>query len=135
MRSTVFLTWLGSVRSAKVGSMVSRAVVSLAMAVLVLLCTADVSSAKPGPILDLGTLGGASSWGYGINSHRQVVGMATTTTGEAHAFLWSGGVMRDLGTLGGGSSVATAINDLGQVVATAGRLVASCMPSSGRAGR
>jgi probable HAF family extracellular repeat protein len=42
--------------------------------------------------------------------------MATTSTGEAHAYLWSGGVMQDLGTLGGSSGADTAINDLGQVV-------------------
>jgi probable HAF family extracellular repeat protein len=42
--------------------------------------------------------------------------MATTSTEEAHAYVWSGGVMQDLGTLGGGSDAATATNDLGQVV-------------------
>jgi probable HAF family extracellular repeat protein len=96
--------------------MVRRIIASLVVAVLILLCTEGVSSAKPGLILDLGTLGGASSSGYGINARGQVVGMATTSTGEAHAFLWSGGRMQDLGTLGGGFSVATAINDVGQVV-------------------
>ena len=67
---------------------------------------------------DLGTLGGESSWAYGINESGQVVGASLTTTGERHAFLWTPGQgMQDLGTLGGGtSSTARGINDRGDVV-------------------
>ncbi len=67
---------------------------------------------------DLGTLGGASSWAYGINATGQVVGASLTPTGDRHAFLWTPGEgMRDIGTLAGAtSSTARGINDLGQVV-------------------
>ncbi len=66
---------------------------------------------------DLNALGGGRSEANGINDALQVVGFATTSLNETHAFLWSpstGSV--DLGTLGGDSSVAYAINAIGQVV-------------------
>jgi probable HAF family extracellular repeat protein len=66
---------------------------------------------------DLGTLGGAHSFGWGINDSGQVVGSSATATGEMHAFLWTDGVMQDLGTfLGGYYSSALGINNSGQVV-------------------
>jgi len=70
-----------------------------------------------GPV-DLGTLeGGTFSYALGINNRGQIVGNSGTSSGRAHAFLLTGGVMKDLGTLpGGGSSSATAINDNGQIV-------------------
>lgn len=67
-------------------------------------------------IIDLGTLGGNSSWAEAINDSGQVVGHSDTGSGEQRAFLWTAsGGMQDLGTLGG-TSVATAINSSGQVV-------------------
>jgi probable HAF family extracellular repeat protein len=49
-------------------------------------------------IVDLGTLGGASSNATGINDSSQVVGWANPAGSTArHAFLYSGGVMSDLG--------------------------------------
>jgi probable HAF family extracellular repeat protein len=86
-----------------------------------------------GKLTDLGTLGGAvtltgRSPGYSsasaINNVGQVVGKSSTSSGQEHAFLYSGGVMKDLGTLGGlhaygqtyATSFAGGINDLGQVV-------------------
>jgi probable HAF family extracellular repeat protein len=65
---------------------------------------------------DLGTLGGSYSYATAISDSGQVVGYATTTSGETHAFLYDNGSMTDLGTLGGSYSYATDINDLGKVV-------------------
>jgi probable HAF family extracellular repeat protein len=67
---------------------------------------------------DLGTLpGGNFSSATSINDRGQVVGRATTASGEFHAFLFENGVMTDLGTLPGGkSSQASGINNRGQVV-------------------
>ncbi len=66
----------------------------------------------------LGTLGGATSVAYGVNSVGEVVGAADVAPGITHAFLWTvSGGMTDLGTLpGGSSSYAYAINDNGIIV-------------------
>ena len=73
--------------------------------------------AAPG-MTDIGTLGGAYSYGYGINDTGHVVGQAQTSTGAMHAFMTGdlGLNMVDLGTLGGSSSSATDINNAGVVV-------------------
>jgi probable HAF family extracellular repeat protein len=73
---------------------------------------------------NLGTLGGSESSANAINAGGQVVGQATTTSGDSHAFLYSGGSMTDIGTLGGSQSYANGINANGQIVGqatTAGR--------------
>jgi len=67
-------------------------------------------------MIDLGTLGGATSYGRGINDRGQIVGGSDTSSGEQHAFLWENGTMTDLGTLGGMESAAWGINDRGQIV-------------------
>ena len=73
-----------------------------------------------GTMTGLGTLGGNSSYGTGINANGQVVGYSYTSgasgTPREHAFLYSGGLMSDLGTLGGDYSYAAGINNTGQVV-------------------
>jgi probable HAF family extracellular repeat protein len=66
--------------------------------------------------LDLGTLGGTSSYAADINSSNTVVGWSETAAGATHAFRWStAGGMVDLGTLPGDPmSRAVAILDVGR---------------------
>jgi probable HAF family extracellular repeat protein len=65
--------------------------------------------------VDLGTLGGASSYAADINSANTVVGWSETNAGTTHAFRWSAGEdMVDLGTLPGDAmSRAVAVLDGG----------------------
>src|SRR4051812_43738035 len=86
--------------------------------VLVVLVAADrFVEAVTYTITDLGTLGGASSSASALNDQGQVVGTSLTASGQAHAFLYSGGVMADLGTLAGQNySRAQDINNAGNVV-------------------
>jgi probable HAF family extracellular repeat protein len=70
-----------------------------------------------GRMRDLGTLGGDTSYAFGINDRGDVVGMSQRASGEASAFLWRDGVMIDLGAATGGpGSIATAVNDRGDVL-------------------
>jgi probable HAF family extracellular repeat protein len=50
-------------------------------------------------VTDLGTLGGGSSKGCGINASGQVTGEAVTAGGVVHAFLYVNRVMRDLSSM------------------------------------
>ncbi len=69
-----------------------------------------------GNVTDLGTLGGAEGFAYGINDAGQVVGQSFTTNDDAnHATLWDHGAIVDLGTLGGASE-AFNINEAGIIV-------------------
>jgi probable HAF family extracellular repeat protein len=66
-------------------------------------------------VTDLGTVGGTTSRGFGINASGQVTGYADTTGNAAqHAFLYDG-TMNDLGTLGGATSYGNGIDASGQV--------------------
>jgi len=73
------------------------------------------------PMRDLGTLGGATSYGTAINMSNHVVGHSTLKTldGRVHAFFHGGEKMIDLGAMeneGFVSSQALAINNADQVV-------------------
>ncbi|HEV7758314.1 MAG TPA: hypothetical protein VGO78_04975 [Acidimicrobiales bacterium] len=70
-----------------------------------------------GRMRDLGTLGGDTSYAFGINDRGDVVGMSQRASGEMSAFLWRDGVMTDIGAATGGpGSIATAVNDRGDVL-------------------
>jgi probable HAF family extracellular repeat protein len=76
-------------------------------------------------MVDLGVLGGVSSYGMAINNYNHVVGYSTITSNNepVHGFLHDGAKMIDLGSLGGpgnrwGSdvSVALGVNNYDHVV-------------------
>jgi len=79
----------------------------------------DIFLYSNGTLTSLGTLGGNSGIGNGINATGQVAGYSTNSAGTYRAFLSSGSTLTDIGDLGGGSAVAYAINDVGQVVGSA----------------
>jgi probable HAF family extracellular repeat protein len=82
-----------------------------------LLITLGVTTnVKAYDIIDLGTLGGANSYGYGINSSGHVTGFSDSPL-QRHAFLYDGTSMKDLvGTQWYGATYAEGINDSDQVV-------------------
>ncbi len=70
-------------------------------------------------VLDLGTLGGASSQGLALNNLGQVAGSAAISGESLHSFLYSADSgMVDLGTPGVNNSQAISVNDSGQVAGT-----------------
>jgi probable HAF family extracellular repeat protein len=74
-------------------------------------------------VINLGTLGGSSSNGYGGVTDTGWVSGDSNLTGDQHehAFLWRDGVMTDLGTFGGANS-STGFpqkNNFGQIVGAA----------------
>jgi probable HAF family extracellular repeat protein len=66
--------------------------------------------------LDIGTLGGKTSYGRDVNDYADIVGNSDNAQGFSHAFGFIYLTMRDLGTLGGFTSEATGINNMGQIV-------------------
>jgi len=79
---------------------------------------AFLSGVNGGSLKDLGTLGGTTSGGLGVNASGQVAGSSSTASGDTHAFLSgvNGGSLTDLGTLGGTTSFGRGVNASGQVV-------------------
>ena len=93
---------------------------SLAVAVAVTLTVAAPAGAATYRVVDLGTLGGASSAATDLNNAGAVVGRSRTASGHVHAVVWRNGHKTDIGTLGGGpTSMATGISDTFAVVGTA----------------
>ena len=86
---------------------------------------AQVSGSSPShySVINLGTLGGSASNGFGgVNNRGWVTGDANLSGDQTeHAFRWRDSVMTDLGTLGGlNSSVALPVkDDRGFVMGTA----------------
>ena len=83
---------------------------------------AVITYATTNAIADLGTLGGTSSRGYGINASGQVTGESLTSSGVNQAFLYSNGNMLDLNCAIGSAATqytliaGQGINDSGQIV-------------------
>jgi probable HAF family extracellular repeat protein len=73
---------------------------------------------KPGPMQDLGTLGGDDGQALWINDVGEVVGWATNTGNQAMlAFFWKNGKMSSLGTVDGDPcSIAWGLNGKHQAV-------------------
>jgi probable HAF family extracellular repeat protein len=81
--------------------------------------TSEVFRYSNGKMTSLGTLGGESGVGNGINLYGQVAGYSQDAKGEYRAFISNGDTLLDIGDLGGGSAVAYALNDAGLVVGSA----------------
>jgi probable HAF family extracellular repeat protein len=99
----------------QLGILVVLALGSTATANVPLVGVEAAAAAEP-TVVDLGTLGGATSKAVALNGLGQVAGDAETSRGATHAFRWSKGHMKDLGTLGGRDSHAIAINAGGDIV-------------------
>jgi len=80
---------------------------------------ADVFLYSHGKMTNLGTLGGPSGIGNGINASGEIAGYSQISSGTYRAFITEGAKLIDIGDLGGGSAVAYAINDVGQAVGSA----------------
>lgn len=72
-------------------------------------------------VTDLGTLGGATSFGTALNDNGHAVGYSLTAGGDTRAFYWTlGGGMVDLGIIGTGSSQAFDISNTDNIVGQSG---------------
>lgn len=62
-------------------------------------------------IIDLGTLGGNMSEGYGVNASGHVAGRSRTADSTGEAFIWDGVTVHDIGSLDGHGSHAYGLNN------------------------
>ncbi len=95
---------------------------------------AQASLYQNGKQTQLGTLGGAGSFGYDVNDSGQAVGAANLAGDKAyHAFVYAQGQLKDLGTLGGANSAAFAINEAAQIagVSDTQTIDTAVLPQSG----
>lgn len=99
----------------------ARAARALA-ALAVLTTAASLSQAQSYQFIDLGTLGGASSYALDVNNLGWVTGNAQTALGQPsprlNGFLYTGGELANIGTLAGSNNFSRgyAINDAGVIV-------------------
>jgi len=112
----------------------------LAALLLAPLCAAPAHAASIYSFVDLGTLGGSTSFALDVNMHRQVTGNAQTPIGQPNprlnAFLYSGsGPMQNLGVLPGSNNFSRgyAINASGVVVGESDNNSSRAFRSSGGA--
>ena len=90
---------------------------AIGMAVVALTVTIGASPAAAAParysVVDLGTLGGESSYALALNDRGQVVGSSQVADGSWHGFVWRAGTMTDLGALR-----PSGINNKGDMIGT-----------------
>ncbi len=67
--------------------------------------TQDAFAARGWELVDLGTLGGSSSFGMAVSDSGAVVGCSEVAPGRLHAFVYEDGALRDL-TVGEAASAA-----------------------------
>jgi probable HAF family extracellular repeat protein len=96
----------------------------LAVRLLTALCSvmfvcAGAAAATPYAIIDLGTLGGELSDGFGVNESGVVVGGSSTIDNFYRGFVATTGPLQEVVTLGGDSSVVRSINATGMFVGDA----------------
>ena len=77
--------------------------------------SAAASAIAPYTVTDLGTLGGVTTKGMGINEGGDIAG-ASQSGSYLYGFLWDGDTMTNLGDLGGQGSWAYDVNETGLVV-------------------
>ena len=106
-----------------------RASLTILAAVAASLVPAAPAGAAAYQVIDLGTLGGASSGAIDLNDAGAAVGWSRTANGQVHAVVWRAGRIVDIGTLGGPGSRATSISNTFAVVGTAS--VAAGQPQHG----
>ncbi len=95
----------------------------LALALLFCLAAPRRASMQTGnyTIVDVGSLGGNQSKGYGINSNGKVVGASLLNPNDfsTQPFFWNGSQSTNLGNFGGDGGEAYAVNDSNYVVGAA----------------